>query len=236
MNFPWFFPPTFSIPYRYLFVLVGIFMSTNLFSVGSPSENPGDLGSNLGRLVLYPSSFEREKSGSRSRKNGSKSDPDPRHFPSTVTLLTYNSWRVLGAVKGSRLSSIRLQALDQLRTEGGVQHVQNVTQWGINDLREGGHKLEPVLRLRVTSDPHNFWHIRILPDIKRFHKVKKEERKNEIYSFIFSKMFSLQKHRRVLFHIPKRRIRNSVEKNNTGSNIKMDWREESSKSCLLFHK
>ena len=36
-------------------------MSTNLFSVGSPSENPGDLGSNLGRLVLYPSKASREK-------------------------------------------------------------------------------------------------------------------------------------------------------------------------------
>ena len=93
--------------------------------------------------------------------------------PFHCKLLTYNSWRVLGAVKGSRLSSIRLQALDQLRTEGGVQHVQNVTQRGIDDLREGGHKLEPVLRLRATSNPHNFLHIRILLDIKRFNKVKK---------------------------------------------------------------
>ena len=148
-------------------------MSTNLFSVGSPSENPGDLGSNLGRLVLYPSKASREKIWIQKPKKWIQIGSGSKTLPSTVTLLTYNSWRVLGAVKGSRLSSIRLQALDQLGTEGGVQHVQNVTQRGIDDLREGGHKLEPVLRLRATSDPHNFLHIRILPDIKRFNKVKK---------------------------------------------------------------
>ena len=148
-------------------------MSTNLFSVGSPSENPGDLGSNLGRLVLYPSKASREKNLD---PEAEKMDPNRIRIQDTpfhCKLLTYNSWRVLGAVKGSRLSSIRLQALDQLGTEGWVQHVQNVTQRGIDDLREGGHKLEPVLRLRATSNPHNFLHIRILLDIKRFNKVKK---------------------------------------------------------------